>query len=202
MESTAFVPVADTSQLYRLAVELVEELAPTHPTDVGAAGVARALKAAGRAVVGLLPANDRVDVLAFATHVGYALSLGSARRVLLFDPERRLVKNPNEGPFYLSRLGPGVLALSPHEPSPRGNKLSTLRALLALCGAPETRAEIFGHVLVDLSGCQWPGELGSALSVLDGVAVVARAAYVTESDLVRAARSVPPEQSLGVALTE
>lgn len=201
MQPTAFVPIADTNRLYKLAVELSDE--PSMPTlDIGAAGLARSLKASGRSVIGLLPANDRVDTLAFASHIGQALTLITGSRVLLLDPERRLVKNPNEGPFYVSRLGVRVLALSPHEPSPRGNKLATLRALLALAGPEDQRGDHFRHVLIDLSGCQWPGELGSSLAVLEGVVIVARASEVTEKELLSAARSVPEEQNLGVALTD
>jgi hypothetical protein len=61
-------------------------------------------------------------------------------------------------------------------------------------------ADLFAHVLVDLTGFELLGEHGSAAACMDAVAVVGRAHRSREQELVQLAQLMPAGRFLGVLL--
>jgi hypothetical protein len=61
-------------------------------------------------------------------------------------------------------------------------------------------ADLFAHILVDLTGFELLGEHASAAACMDGVAVVARAHHTREQALVDLAQLLPQDRFLGVLL--
>jgi hypothetical protein len=61
-------------------------------------------------------------------------------------------------------------------------------------------AELFAHVLVDLTGFKKLGEHLAAIDMVDAVVVVARAGRTTEHELLRVNHELPPHRNLGVIL--
>jgi hypothetical protein len=61
-------------------------------------------------------------------------------------------------------------------------------------------ADLFAHVLVDLSGFELLGEHGSAAACMDAVALIGRAHHTRENDLLELAPFMPPGRFLGVLL--
>ena len=60
--------------------------------------------------------------------------------------------------------------------------------------------ELFSHVVIDLTGFKKLGEHLAAIEMMDGVIVVARAGYTTESELLRLNHEMPRHSHLGVLL--
>jgi hypothetical protein len=61
-------------------------------------------------------------------------------------------------------------------------------------------ADLFGHVLVDLTGFELLGEHGSAAACMDAVALVGRAHHTRERELLELAQLMPQGRFLGVLL--
>jgi hypothetical protein len=61
-------------------------------------------------------------------------------------------------------------------------------------------AELFAHVLVDLTGFELLGEHASAAACMDAVALVARAHHTREHSLIDLAQLLPQDRFLGVLL--
>jgi hypothetical protein len=61
-------------------------------------------------------------------------------------------------------------------------------------------ADLFAHVLVDLTGFELLGEHGSAAACMDAVAIVARAHHTREAELLELAPLMPHGRFLGILL--
>ncbi len=168
--------------------------------DSESARLARELKHTGYGTIGLLPADTHVDVLGAGEKLGRALAFVTGSLVALFDPERKsLPTNTTPKGIFSSVLGSGIVCLAPGERAPAGDKVRAVSQLLDFVTPerPGLRA-----VLVDLSGCAWPGEFASVLNLIDGVIVLGRAGKTKQGDILARAKQLPPELLLGVLLVE
>jgi hypothetical protein len=168
--------------------------------DFEFARIARELKNARRRVVGLLPTDPTVPALEVGRELGRAIAFVTAGLVVLGDPERKSVPpGVVEGSLLVAAVGSRVALLAASRVAQRGDKVLAVKELLEFT---EPARDHFHTLLLDLSGCAWPGELLTALGVLDGVILVGQAGKTRESDLAAQLRVVPPELSLGVLLVE
>jgi hypothetical protein len=166
--------------------------------------VAQRLSASGRKVIGLLPAGDAIGVPVAAVQLGLALAEVSAATVAFVDANLRWPA--------ISELAVGA----EHEPH-SAFAVRWLRGSLALLTAPRAQAagagvpqlkrllaegsELFGHVLVDLTGFKVLGEHLAALALVDSVVVVARAGLSLEMELLRLREELRDAPLVGVLLT-
>jgi hypothetical protein len=114
---------------------------------------------------------------------------------------------------------PGLAALNKGLHPDRGDSVFStrwLRGSLALLSPPRVEragevvpqlqrvltdgADLFAHVLVDLTGFELLGEHASAAACMDAVAVVGRAHRSREQELVALAQLMPAGRFLGVLL--
>ncbi len=86
--------------------------------------------------------------------------------------------------------------LTPPRSAAAGAGVPQLKALLA------EGAELFGHVVVDLTGFGRLGEHLAANALCDGVVVVARAGHVREAELRAITNELPEKSRLGVLLMD
>jgi hypothetical protein len=195
------VPVRDMNDVIGLIATSSEAwLAEGAHIQPDCALLARELSHAKRRHVGLFPVGEDVPIAEVARELGQALALLLERPVLLLDPERRSLEGePSSATAEREATprAPGVVALAPTRTAAPGAKFE---ALLALTRFVDTDAEPWGAALIDLGGCTLPGELLGVLHVLDAVVVIGRLGRTTEAELRRAARSLPPETTLGVLL--
>jgi hypothetical protein len=168
------------------------------------ARIARRIHAERLRVVGFVPSNDRVAVPPVIVHLGLALCDLTGATVAVVDAN---VRYP-----ALARLATGQHA--DHD----GSVFSTrwLRGSLALLSSPRVEragevvpqlarvldegADLFAHVLVDLTGFELLGEHAAAAAAMDGVAIVGQAHASREQELVELARLMPKGRFLGVLL--
>lgn len=168
------------------------------------AKIARHIHAARTRVVGFVPADDDVAVPPVLIQLGLALCDLTGATIAVVDANVRY---------------PGLAALNRgREADHDASVFSTrwLRGSLALLSPPRVEragevvpqlvrvlndgAELFAHVLVDLTGFELLGEHGSAASCMDGVAVVARAHHTHEQHLMDLVPLLPRDRFLGVLL--
>jgi hypothetical protein len=155
-------------------------------------------------VVGFVPSDDRVAVPPLLVHLGLALCDLTGATIAVVDAN---VRYP----------GLGALARG-HRTDHDGSVFSTrwLRGSLALLSAPRVEragevvpqlarvllegADLFAHVLVDLTGFELLGEHASAAACMDAVALVGRAHQTREQEMVALAELMPHGRFLGVLL--
>lgn len=155
-------------------------------------------------VVGFVPASDKVAVPPVIIHLGLALCDLTGATVAVVDANVRY---------------PGLGTIAQGQRTDRDDSVFTtrwLRGSLALLSAPRVEragevvpqlrrvlhegADLFAHVLVDLTGFELLGEHAAAAAAMDGVAVVGDAHHSREQDLVELARLMPKGRFLGVLL--
>lgn len=174
------------------------------------ARAARRLVHAGRRVIGLLPSSDRVAVPPVGVQLGLSLADLSGATVAFVDANLRWPALPGtvvdaaDGSLsdfeanaaFATRWLRGSLALvvAPRNADRGTSGVLELRRVLA------EGAELFGSVLVDLTGLKRLGEHLDAIALVDGVVVVARAGETTEGELLRLKHELPVEKNLGVLL--
>ncbi len=206
-----WLPVAEMADLMRVVAETSHEgTGDDILISVDGARLARQLRHSGRGVVGLLPTGPDPLIQPLARQVGFALSRLTQTLTIVLDPEQRSgfspdLAQPASGAFvYAQCAAPAVAVLSPFEVAPMGAKFEMIRVLMQFVEEPSrgNRGEAHGQVLVDLTGCQRPGELLGAIQMLEGIIVVGRSGQVTESEILAAVRGVPDELNLGVVITE
>ena len=167
------------------------------------ARIARRIHAERLRVVGFVPSNDRVAVPPLIVHLGLALCDLTGATVAVVDANVRY---------------PGLAGITGGQQTDSGGVFSTrwLRGSLALLSAPRVEragdvvpqlfrvldegADLFAHVLVDLTGFELLGEHAAAAAAMDGVAVVGQAHHSREQELVELARLMPRGRFLGVLL--
>src|SRR5688572_12759063 len=166
--------------------------------------VARRIHSEGLRVVGFVPSNDRVAVPPVIVHLGLSLCDLTGATVAVVDANVRY---------------PGLTRIAKdHTTDHDGSVFSTrwLRGSLALLSAPRVEragevvpqlsrvlhegADLFAHVLVDLTGFELLGEHAAAAAAMDAVAVVGQAHQSREQELVELARLMPRGRFLGVLL--
>ena len=168
------------------------------------ARVARQLHAERIRVIGFVPADDQVAVPPILIQLGIALTELTGATIAVVDANVRY---------------PGLGALNEGKQTDSDESVFStrwLRGSLALLSAPEVEragqvvpqlarvlldgAELFAHVLVDLTGFELLGEHASAAACMDAVALVGRAHHSREQELVELARLMPHGRFLGVLL--
>lgn len=155
-------------------------------------------------VVGFVPSDDKVAVPPLLVQLGLSLCELTGATVAVVDANVRY---------------PGLAGLNRHhERDHESSVFSTrwLRDSLALLSPPRVEragevvpqlarvllegADLFAHVLVDLTGFELLGEHGSAAACMDAVALVGRAHKTHEKELLELARLMPRDRFLGVLL--
>jgi hypothetical protein len=168
------------------------------------ARVARRIHAERIRVVGFVPAEDHVAVPPILIQLGIALTELTGATIAVVDANVRY---------------PGLGGLSSGRATDSDDSVFTtrwLRGSLALLSAPKVEragevvpqlarvlldgAELFAHVLVDLTGFELLGEHASAAACMDAVALVGRAHHTREESLVQLAQLMPERRFLGVLL--
>jgi hypothetical protein len=168
------------------------------------AAIARKLHADRVRVVGFVPSDKTVAVPPLLVHLGLALGDLTGATIAVVDANVRY---------------PGLGALARGQATDSEDSVFAtrwLRGSLALLSAPRVEhpgevvpqlarvllqgAELFAHVLVDLTGFELLGEHASAAACMDAVALVGRAHHSHEQELVALAELMPHGRFLGVLL--
>lgn len=155
-------------------------------------------------VVGFVPGDDRVAVPPLIIQLGMALCDLTGATIAVVDANVRYpglselsrgrTADHDESVFSTRWLHGSLALLSPPRVERAGEVVPQLARVL-LDGA-----DLFAHVLVDLTGFELLGEHGSAAACMDAVALVARAHHTRERDLIGLAELMPQGRFLGVLL--
>jgi len=168
------------------------------------ARIARRIRADHLRVVGFVPSDDRVAVPPLIIHLGLALCDLTGATVAVVDANVRYpglaeisrgqATDHGDSVFATRWLRGSLALLSPSRVERAGEVVPQLaRALLE-------GADLFAHVLVDLTGFELLGEHASAAACMDAVALVGRAHASRERELVELAQLMPHQRFLGVLL--
>lgn len=194
--------VADDVTLEALGIQLDDAALAALRTDC--IPMARRIARAGKKIVGLVPASPEVGIVAVGVQLGLALGELTNGTVAYADANIRwpaisqlaLGTRPAENEsMFATRWLRGQLAL-----------LTPARVGQAGAGVPQLArviqhgAELFAHVLVDLTGFKELGEHLAAIDMMDAVVVVARAGQTREHELLRLNHDLPRHLNLGVLL--
>ncbi|MCX5745267.1 MAG: hypothetical protein NT062_22550 [Proteobacteria bacterium] len=155
-------------------------------------------------VVGFVPSDDTVAVPPLLVQLGLALAELTGATIAVVDANVRY---------------PGLASLNQGQATDRDDSVFStrwLRGSLALLSPPRVEragevvpqlarvlldgADLFAHVLVDLTGFELLGEHASAAACMDAVALVGRAHRTREQELVGLAQLMPVGRFLGVLL--
>jgi hypothetical protein len=168
------------------------------------AKIARRIHAEGTRVVGFVPGDDDVAVPPLIIQLGLALCDLTGATIAVVDANVRYpglgalnqgrTADHDESVFSTRWLRGSLALLSPPRVERAGEVVPQLERVL-LDGA-----ELFAHVLVDLTGFELLGEHASAAACMDGVAVVARAHRTREQSLRDLVQQLPRRRFLGVLL--
>lgn len=200
------VPETEARRLAALGIELLEEAA--HPALFAQCiQVARNLKHLKMHRVGLWPTDDKVGIPPLAVHVGLALAQLSSSTVAFVDANLRwpatraleaqgeLMGDEDESEPYRTLWLRDMLALLiPRKVGRAGESMA------ALSRALQAGRDLFGHMLVDLTGFERIGDHLNVVELLDGVAIVATARKVRESRLLEMEQQLPVDRRAGAIL--
>jgi hypothetical protein len=172
-------------------------------------------------VVGLLPATDEVAIPPLAVQLGLALVELSAGGTVAFvdanvrwpaisqvmgEPARKIDGQSRElglrqdaiddnASFFETRwLSQSLALLTPPQAGGAGAGVPHLARLVNMS------AELFSHIVIDLTGFDLLGEHLAAIDLCDGALIVARAGRTREDALLRMSAQISPERNLGVVL--
>ena len=155
-------------------------------------------------VVGFVPADDGVAVPPVLVQLGLALTELTGATVAVVDANVRYPglgdlargqATDHESSVFSTRWLRGSLALLSAPSVERAGEVVPQLARVLLEGA-----DLFKHVLVDLTGFELLGEHASAAACMDAVALVSRAHLSRERELVELAQLMPAGRFLGVLL--
>lgn len=155
-------------------------------------------------VVGFVPSDDRVAVPPLLVHLGLALCDLTGATIAVVDANVRYPglaelsrgqQIDHEGSVFSTRWLRGSLALLSAPRVERAGEVVPQLARVLLEGA-----DLFAHVLVDLTGFELLGEHASAAACMDAVALVGRAHQTREQELVALAGLMPHGRFMGVLL--
>ena len=172
--------------------------------EAACARIARRIRGDQLRVVGFVPCSDSVAVPPVIVQLGLALCNLTGATVAVVDANVRYpalagltrgLETNREASVFSTRWLRGSLALlSPPKGEHAGDVVPQLARVL-LDGA-----DLFAHVLVDLTGFELLGEHASAAACMDAVALVGRAHRTTEREVIELARLMPRGRFLGVML--
>jgi hypothetical protein len=168
------------------------------------AKIARMIHRGGPRVVGFVPGDDDVAVPPVIIQLGLALCDLTGATIAVVDANVRYPgltalnrgrAADHEDSVFSTRWLRGSLALlSPPRVERAGEVVPQLARVLI------DGADLFAHVLVDLTGFELLGEHASAAACMDAVALVARAHHTREQHLMDLVRMMPAGRFLGVLL--
>ncbi len=172
--------------------------------EAACARVARRIRADKLRVVGFVPCSDNVAVPPVIIQLGLALCDLTGATIAVVDANVRYPglsqishgqRTDHDDSVFTTRWLRGSLALlSPPRVEHAGEVVPQLARVL-LDGA-----DLFAHVLVDLTGFELLGEHGSAAACMDAVALVGRAHHTREQELLHLAPLMPAGRFLGILL--
>ena len=193
---------SDDAVLARLGIPIGEDR--SGELKESCARIARRLHEEQIRVVGFVPADDRVAVPPLIIQLGLALCELTGATIAVVDANVRYpgltavahgkTTDHDDSVFSTRWLRGSLALLSPPRVERAGEVVPQLARVL-LDGA-----ELFSHILVDLTGFELLGEHGSAAACMDGVALVSRAHQTRERELLELARLMPHGRFLGVLL--
>ena len=163
--------------------------------------IARRLQAGGAKAIGFVPSDDDVAIPPVLVQIGAALCDLTGATIAVVDANvrypglRALVDDAVTEQVFSTRWLAGSLALLSPARVERAGEVVPALARLLLDGA-----DLFAHILCDLTGFELIGEHASAAACMDAVVVVGRAHKSREDDLLALARLMPPDRFLGVLL--
>ena len=177
------------------------------------APIARRIASDNARVVGFVPSDSHVAVPPLLVHLGLSLCDLTGATVAVVDANVRYPgltaiagAQPAAGPtaaprpdrdesVFTTRWLRGSLALLTPPRVERAGEVVPQLARVLLGGA-----DLFAHVLVDLTGFDLLGEHATAAACMDAVALVGRAHRTRERELVELAALMPRGRFLGVML--
>jgi hypothetical protein len=199
---TDFAPDTDDAVLASIGMRL--DGPGMGDVQAACASIARRVHSERLRVVGFVPASDRVAVPPVIVHLGLSLCDLTGATVAVVDANVRY---------------PGLAEVAKGHHTDRDDSVFStrwLRGSLALLSAPRVEragevvpqlermlaegADLFAHVLVDLTGFELLGEHAAAAACMDAVTVVGEAHHSREQELVELARLMPRGRFLGVLL--
>jgi hypothetical protein len=168
------------------------------------ARIARRIRNDKVRVVGFIPVDDRTAVPPLLIQLGFALCDLTGATIAVVDANVRYpglaalnrgqATDSDDSVFSTRWLRGSLALLSPPRVERPGEVLPQLARVL-LDGA-----DLFAHVLVDLTGFELLGEHASAAACMDAVALVGRTFHARENELLELARLMPDGRFLGVVL--
>ncbi len=179
--------------------------------------IARRIHLSGNQVIGFIPAADDISVPPVAIQLGVALTEITGATVAVVDANMRwpglvgladeddepsligmadeLVQEEAESSVFRTKWLRGSLALlSPPQSEQAGDTVPQLARLL-LAGA-----DLFGNILVDLTGFDLLGEHASAAACMDSTILLGRARKTRETELLAMEKAMPKNRFMGVLL--
>jgi hypothetical protein len=155
-------------------------------------------------VIGFVPGDDQVAVPPLLIQLGLALCDLTGATIAVVDANVRYpglamlnrgrTADHDESVFSTRWLRGSLALLSPPRVERAGEVVPQLARVLI------DGADLFAHILVDLTGFELLGEHASAAACMDGVALVARAHHTREGSLLELAQLMPRGRFLGVML--
>jgi hypothetical protein len=173
-------------------------------TKAACARVARRLHSEGIRVVGFVPSEDQVAVPPILIQLGIALTELTGATIAVVDANVRYPglgtlnagkQTDSDESVFSTRWLHGSLALLSAPEVERAGEVVPQLARVIIDGA-----DLFAHVLVDLTGFELLGEHASAAACMDAVALVGRAHHTRENELMELARLMPYGRFLGVLI--
>ncbi len=168
------------------------------------ARIAREIHGRRSRVIGFVPGDDDVAVPPVIIQLGLALCDLTGATIAVVDANVRYpglaalnrgrTADHDESVFSTRWLRGSLALLSPPRVERAGEVVPQLERVL------HDGADLFAHVLVDLTGFELLGEHASAAAAMDGVALVARAHHTREQHLIDLAELLPQDRFLGVLL--
>lgn len=192
--------MSDDSPLAALGIDLASDAAlPDVRTE--AIRIARRLAASGAKAIGFVPADRDVAVPPALVQIGAALCDLTGATIAVVDANvrypglRALVGGDESGQVFSTRWLAGSLALLTPARVERAGEVVPALARLLIDGA-----DLFQHILCDLTGFEIIGEHASAAACMDGVVLIGRAHKSKEDELRALAALMPRDRFLGVLL--
>lgn len=168
------------------------------------ARIARRIRVDHLRVVGFVPVDDRVAVPPVCIQLGLGLCDLTGATIAVVDANVRYpglaqitrgqARDRDDSVFSTRWLRGSLALLSPPRVERAGEVVPQLARVL-LDGA-----DLFAHVLVDLTGFELLGEHASAAACMDAVVIVGRAHKTREKQLLELASLMPQGRFLGVLL--
>lgn len=167
--------------------------------------IARKIVQYERQVIGLWPVDDSIGIPSLALQIALALADYSsttvsfidanvrwpAGRAMLEEKEASLSENSSYFTFWLRGM---VAFLLPKVIGGAGEGYAILKRTIA-----ESR-DLFGYILVDMTGFDYVGDHLSVMELLDGVTLVAAKAKTIEDDILELQQDIDPELMIGTIL--